>query len=484
MLQQNIGFFVLLGIFTLHLDISLSSGVIYTTEEGVGSRLHEIKTNVVLLSDSGGRRRRRETNATLDEVQEDKQLSLTRGYKQTDDLLNNVDIPDEAIKSTLKKKNLTKEENDTTLYYQTNFVHEGENYFFDLDAYNATGPFQGSLQEHPMLSKSYRRAATIHLRFKFPFYGHEVENITIATGGFLYTGDYVHSWLAATQYIAPLMANFDTSNNQEAKIRFLDTGNMLIVEWKKVYLQEREKEGPFTFQVVLNSTGDIHFAYENIPLAITTIQDEEHPVKVGLSDAYIIDRTIFFVRRKTIYEYHRVNMKHENISSHSAIVFKALFTCNRQKTCSDCLLARSGSEGTTSRNACGWCPALNRCSDGMDRNRQDWLHNNCDKNNISEPESCQAGSQIFPTPESQAQGDAEARSADISATSTPGPVVNPGVLSAVIILLLLVVCLVGWTGYAYFNPQTTSGQLLIQYRPGAWRWRQGGARYTAASIHM
>ena len=28
--------------------------------------------------------------------------------------------------------------------------------------------------------------------------------------------------------------------------------------------------------------------------------------------------------------------------------------------------------------------------------------------------------QIFPTPESQAQGDAEARSADISATSTPG----------------------------------------------------------------
>ena len=64
-----------------------------------------------------------------------------------------------------------------------------------------------------------------------------MENITIATGGFLYTGDYVHSWLAATQYIAPLMANFDTSNNQEAKIRFLDTGNMLIVEWKKVYLQ-------------------------------------------------------------------------------------------------------------------------------------------------------------------------------------------------------------------------------------------------------
>ena len=57
--------------------------------------------------------------------------------------------------------------------------------------------------------------------------------------------------------------------------------------------KERENEGPFTFQVILRANGDIEFAYESIPLAITTIQDEEHPVKVGLSDAYIIDRTIF-----------------------------------------------------------------------------------------------------------------------------------------------------------------------------------------------
>ena len=69
-----------------------------------------------------------------------------------------------------------------------------------------------------------RRAATIHLSFDFPFYGHEVRNITIATGGFLYTGEYVHSWLAATQYIAPLMANFDTSQHQDAKIRYADNG--------------------------------------------------------------------------------------------------------------------------------------------------------------------------------------------------------------------------------------------------------------------
>ena len=39
------------------------------------------------------------------------------------------------------------------------------------------------------------------------------------------------------QYIAPLMANFDTSNNQQAKIRYLDDGEKLVVEWKDVYLQ-------------------------------------------------------------------------------------------------------------------------------------------------------------------------------------------------------------------------------------------------------
>ena len=33
------------------------------------------------------------------------------------------------------------------------------------------------------------------------------------------------------------MANFDTSNNQHAKIRYLDNGENLVVEWKDVYLQ-------------------------------------------------------------------------------------------------------------------------------------------------------------------------------------------------------------------------------------------------------
>ena len=128
-------------------------------------------------------------------------------------------------------------QDSTYKYYSSKFQEDGKTYFVSLDTKNTTGHDAGKVKEHSMLSQSYRRAATINLSFKFPFYGHLVENITIATGGFLYTGDYVHSWLAATQYIAPLMANFDTSNNNNAKIRYLDDGSRLVVEWKDVYLQ-------------------------------------------------------------------------------------------------------------------------------------------------------------------------------------------------------------------------------------------------------
>ncbi len=150
----------------------------------------------------------------------------------------------------------------------------------------------------------------------------------------------------------------------------------------------------FTFQAILTATGDIYFAYKSVPIVINSIEDAEHPVKVGLSDAYIIDRTIFckwgrimvettdmglvllyvpvqlsheevpkatrqpscmfrdvcgnyffsslpvsssVVRRKTIYEYHRVSLKNEAIASNTAIYFRALSTCNRKRSCEQCL---------------------------------------------------------------------------------------------------------------------------------------------------
>lgn len=71
------------------------------------------------------------------------------------------------------------------------------------------------------------------------------------------------------------------------------TGTAFTVEWEKVVLQDRPKAGAFTFQVTLHQNGDIVFVYSVIPLLVEKIVDTMHPVKVGLSDAYIMDRTVF-----------------------------------------------------------------------------------------------------------------------------------------------------------------------------------------------
>lgn len=144
---------------------------------------------------------------------------------------------------------------------------------------------------HEMLSNSHRRAATVALPFDFLFYGHPMKNITIATGGFLYAGDHVHSWLAATQYIAALMANFDTRLSNDSTIQYASNETHFVVQWSDVMLQDHN--GSFSFQIILVSNGDIIFVYKDVPFPIQDIPESKHPVKVGISDAYVIDRTVF-----------------------------------------------------------------------------------------------------------------------------------------------------------------------------------------------
>lgn len=63
--------------------------------------------------------------------------------------------------------------------------------------------------------------------------------------------------------------------------------------WERVSLKDRADEGEFTFQTTLHKNGDIIFVYGNVPTMIENIKDDMHPVKIGLSDAYIIDSTLF-----------------------------------------------------------------------------------------------------------------------------------------------------------------------------------------------
>ncbi|XP_068248518.1 plexin domain-containing protein 2 isoform X2 [Palaemon carinicauda] len=338
--------------------------------------------------------------------------------------------------------------------------------------------------KNEMLSDSHRRAATVTLKFDFPFYGHMLRNITIATGGFLFTGDFVHTWLAATQYIAPLMANFDTSVSEDACVKYADNGTAFTVQWDKVKLKDHQDAGTFTFQATLHRTGDITFIYKQIPVTVTSIHDDEHPVKVGLSDAYIVDRTIFYVRRKTIYEYHKIDMKKTfTVGNWTAILFKALPTCMTLNTCDECLSTKISFQ-------CNWCNKIGRCSTGLDRYRQDWLSQGCENLSLQDVEKCA----VLPPPPTYPAPNNPSRNAGID-TFGQNASVEPyskvadegqssvGGVVAMIFLLGLVLGVGGWVAYAYFYPHSTSGQILIRYRPSTWSWKRGEARYTAASIH-
>ncbi|KAI8504776.1 Plexin domain-containing protein 2 [Branchiostoma belcheri] len=71
---------------------------------------------------------------------------------------------------------------------------------------------------------SGKRTKAVRLSFAFPFYGHPLRNLSIATEGFLSTGSLLLSSLASTQYIAPLMANFAAGKDPPSVVRYRDNG--------------------------------------------------------------------------------------------------------------------------------------------------------------------------------------------------------------------------------------------------------------------
>ncbi|XP_061612099.1 plexin domain-containing protein 1-like [Phyllopteryx taeniolatus] len=228
---------------------------------------------------------------------------------------------------------------------------------------------------HGILSNAHRQAARVALSFDFPFYGHDLRQIIIATGGFIFMGDITHRMLTATQYIAPLMANFDPSFSMNSTVRYSDNGHLFVVQWDKVRLKDREAEGAFTFQAALHRNGTVVFNYREIPVPVERINSTEHPVKVGLSDAfmaYLPSEQMTDTNQRTIYEYHRVEINTTTIVSGSAFEFTPLPTCLQHTSCDLCL-------GSNLTSGCGWCNTLQRCSDGLDRLRQEWLDYNCPK---------------------------------------------------------------------------------------------------------
>uniref|UniRef100_A0A8C1WH34 Si:ch211-106h4.6 n=1 Tax=Cyprinus carpio TaxID=7962 RepID=A0A8C1WH34_CYPCA len=204
---------------------------------------------------------------------------------------------------------------------------------------------------HGILSNTHRQTLRVNLSFDFPFYGHSLREIHVATGGFIYTGDVIHKMLTATQYIAPLMANFDLSISQNSTVIYCDNGTALVVQWDRVYLHDASHLGSFTFQAALYKDGRITFAYKEVPIDINKINSVNHPVKVGLSDAFVVLHKI--EQRRTIYEYHRVELLKSKIANVTAVEMLPLPTCLQLSSCETCVAAQIGF-------SCSWCSRLQR----------------------------------------------------------------------------------------------------------------------------
>ncbi|XP_073957224.1 plexin domain containing lethal (1) G0289 [Choristoneura fumiferana] len=393
---------------------------------------------------------------------------------------------DDQLQMIEAQKNMTNLQYDQHIFYNSTFI--GNETYFKEHWENIT---KTKADVHAILSNSHRRATTLRLSFNFPFYGHPLHNITVATGGFLYTGEHVHNWLAATQYIAPLMANFDTTLTNDSCVKLFDDGEKFTALWENVNLRE-DKAKNFTFAVTLYKNGDIVFAYKDIPVPVQLINDNDHPVKVGLSDAYRTDKMVFLMRRKTIYEYHRVSFKTHNITSNTVLRMVALPTCLQYDTCESC------ANHETEFN-CSWCEQVRKCSSGTDRNKQDWMARSCEKLQIVNATQCPAskasnvtGDQYF-TDHETGTGDhvvtipehVPSGLAVRAPAAPPAPAPSPiGAAVSAFAVIALVAALAAWLVYAFKNPHTRSGQMLIKYRPSQWSWRRGEARYTAATIHM
>ncbi|XP_078452677.1 plexin domain-containing protein 2-like [Lampetra fluviatilis] len=367
---------------------------------------------------------------------------------------------------------------------------------------------------HGILSNTHRQAARVNLSFPFLFYGHHLEEVTIATGGFIYTGEVIHRMLTATQYIAPLMANFDPSISKESTVRYFDNGTALVVQWDRVHLHDNPGAGSFTFQAALHSDGRIVFAYKDIPVPVTRIKGDNHPVKVGLSDAFMVVESLGalpILRRRTIYEYHRVELEVVKVTNLTVIEMAPLPTCLQYTSCKGCLTAQ------TSFN-CSWCGHLQRCSSGFDRHRQDWIDNGCLqelREEQCEEEEAAGGaagnssdvSPSGPSARQSTQPSSTAVSTANTATTSFGPrdegsmslhlkksamesySHSPslyvgsvlGSLLAVLILTALSLIVL----YVYRHPTSPVGLFIIEHRPSRWpsmRFRRGSGHPSYAEV--
>lgn len=128
---------------------------------------------------------------------------------------------------------------DSNDYYTSHVIHAKSNElknWIDIDS-NLFKNY--SIKRDDDLSRNYLKASVVKLTFKFPYYGHLLEKLVIATGGFIYVGNLMHPLITKAQYIAPLMANFDPKIGPNSMVKYVDNTTHFICTWENLFLQDQ-----------------------------------------------------------------------------------------------------------------------------------------------------------------------------------------------------------------------------------------------------
>ena len=323
---------------------------------------------------------------------------------------------------------------------------------YELDS----GTFVKELGENTteILTDAHRVYQIWQLKFRFPYYGHLLNAVGVTTGGFLYTGTIFHQQIHLSQYISPLMADFNPSLTASGRVLVYSTEERFTVQWDQVLNHHRESDGPFTFQVSIFPSGKIYFAYRYLPLLWNELNNDDHPVEIGLADSFYFEVAREFV---ILVEYSRISARNllsdENTDlSFSAFEMDPVPNCVTANTCDSCMAITS--LGVFN---CSWCEtAEQKCSDGVDRFAQKWFDNGCLTNAVSTcPLPTVSPSETSTTP---------------SASIGPNPLSVGSVVGIVLGGVLLAIAIAtGCFGilafYAVRHPKSKIGTFMIENCP-------------------
>ena len=155
-------------------------------------------------------------------------------------------------------------------------------------------------------------------------------------------------------------------------------------------------------------------------------------------------------------QYHRINVSLETVRNGNSVMFFMLKNCIQLDSCSACL---TGVENFK----CMWCPVLQRCSDTLDRYRQEWMASSCPTDN-TQPQTCYSAWStqriIFNPGHKFIQAGREDESEITVRASDYVKAILIGVFSTLMISMLVI--LSGWFYYAYNHPTSASGIWLIE----------------------